>query len=146
MEPTIKKGEYALAEPLDKHAEIQRGELVVFMYPLDEKTVLGMRVVGTPGDTIEIRHKQVFVNGQPAIEPYAIHSDRTEYSQPGLPEPYKSRDNFGPLTIPPEEFFVLGDNRDQSNDSRYWGCVPRANIRGKIVGAGPLAGPFRDIQ
>lgn len=146
MEPTIKKGEYALAEPLDQHAEIRRSELVVFTYPREPKTILGKRVVGLPGDRIEIRHKQLFTNGEAVSEPYAIHSDKTEYSQPEQPEPYRSRDNFGPVTIPENSYFVLGDNRDESNDSRYWGPVPRANIRAKIVRAGAPPGTFRDIQ
>jgi signal peptidase I len=146
MEPTVRKGEYVLAEPLDKDAEVRRGELVVFTYPLDPKTIFAKRVVGLPGDRIEIRHKQLFVNGEGATEPYAIHSDPAEYSVPGLPEPYKSRDNLGPITVPQQQYFVLGDNRDASNDSRYWGSVPRTNIRAKIVRAGPLPGPFRDIQ
>jgi signal peptidase I len=146
MEPTIKKDEYALAEPLDKDAGIRRGELVVFTYPLDPKTVLAKRVVALPGDKIEVRHKQLFVNGEGATEPYAIHSDPAEYSEPGVPGPYRSRDNFGPVTVPQHQYFVLGDNRDGSNDSRYWGSVPRLNIRAKIVRAGPLAGPFRHIQ
>ena len=90
------------------------------------------RVVGLPGETITIRNKQVSIDGKPLPEPYTLFLDRVVY--PGgdiLPEPYRQRDNFGPITVPPGQYFAMGDNRDDSSDSRYWGTVPRGHIKGR---------------
>ncbi|HET7437751.1 MAG TPA: signal peptidase I [Thermoanaerobaculia bacterium] len=83
------------------------------------------RVVAVAGDTVQIRNKQLYLNGKLQNEPYAVHRDPAVYSDlPSLPEPYHSRDQFGPYTVPANSYFVLGDNRDESSDSRYWGAVP----------------------
>jgi signal peptidase I len=146
MEPTIRNGEYAVARPYGESENPERGDLIVFRYPLEQKTTFGKRVVGVPSDTIEIRTKQLIVNGKAVAEPYVTHTDPATFNNPELPEPYKSRDNFGPVTLLPAEYFVLGDNRDRSSDSRYWGSVPRSLILGKIVKAGPKDGPLRDVR
>jgi len=105
------------------------------------------RVLAVPGDRVEIRDKALYVNGTAVAEPYVRHDDPRTYPKlASLPEPYRSRDHFGPALIPPDQFFVLGDNRDRSSDSRYWGCVPRANIAGRIVKAGGRSGPLRPIE
>ena len=92
------------------------------------------RIVGLPGETIEIRDKQLFVNGSPLAEPYVHHEDREIYPRNDmLPEPYRSRDQFGPLTIPASHYFMLGDNRDRSHDSRWWGALPAKNVIGRAV-------------
>ncbi|HEX3110891.1 MAG TPA: signal peptidase I [Thermoanaerobaculia bacterium] len=147
MEPTLMKGEHAFAQPYKEAAVPQRGDVIAFKYPVDPKIVFAKRVVGVPGDTIQLVRKRLYLNGQPLTEGYVVHKDAQVYDYiPGLPEPYKSRDRFGPVKVGPDEFFVLGDNRDQSSDSRYWGMVPRGNILGKIVSAGEPIGELRPVQ
>jgi signal peptidase I len=112
MEPTLRVGDHVLLDKVTfRLREPQRGEIVVFHSPLDGKRDLVKRVIGVPGDTIEIRNKAVLVNGQALDEPYAVH-DRAGEALKG--------DNLGPLTVPPLGLFVLGDNRDESNDSSVW--------------------------
>jgi signal peptidase I len=112
--------------------EIKRGDIIVFRYPLQPETDFVKRVVGLPGDTVEVRDKKVSVNGKQLDEPYVIHEDPQVYPlQPALPEPYRSRDQFGPYSVPAGQYFAMGDNRDRSSDSRYWGTVPRSMIKGK---------------
>ena len=91
-----------------------------------KKALFIKRVVGLPGDTIEGRDKIIYVNNEPLEEPYAVHTD------PHInPKGAKTRDNFGPITVPDNALFVMGDNRDESFDSRFWGFVDRKNIKGK---------------
>jgi signal peptidase I len=112
--------------------EIRRGDIIVFRYPLQPDTDFVKRVIGLPGDTVEVHDKIVSVNGKPLVEPYVIHVDPTIYPpRPQLPEPYRSRDQFGPYFVPEGQYFAMGDNRDRSSDSRYWGTVPRSMIKGK---------------
>lgn len=112
--------------------DVERGDIVVFRYPLQPDTDFVKRVVGMPGETVTIRDKSVYVDGKPLDEPYVVYDDPQVYpDQPALPEPFRSRDHFGPYTIPPGQYFVLGDNRDRSSDSRYWGTVPRSMIKGR---------------
>jgi signal peptidase I len=112
--------------------EVRRGDIIVFRYPLQPDTDFVKRVIGMPGDTIEVRDKKVAVNGIVQDEPYVIHEDPQVYPlQPALPEPYRSRDQFGPFTVPDGQYFAMGDNRDRSSDSRYWGTVPRSMIKGR---------------
>ena len=112
--------------------EIRRGDIIVFRYPLQPDTDFVKRVIGMPGDTLEIRNKVVSINGKALDEPYVIHEDSQVFpAQPALPEPYRSRDQFGPYTVPPGQYFAMGDNRDRSSDSRYWGTVPRPMIKGR---------------
>ncbi|MBV9495913.1 MAG: signal peptidase I [Acidobacteria bacterium] len=132
MAPTIPAGSAVLMNRWAK--DVQRGDLLVFRFPLDPKTTLAKRVVGLPCDTIEIRDKQLFVNGAPANEPYVIHSDPVIYPrEAGLPEPYASRDQFGPLVVPVGHYFVLGDNRDRSNDSRFIGPIEADAMLGRVA-------------
>jgi len=146
MEPTLMEGEYAMAQRYKDGAVPRRGDVIAFKYPLDPKTVFAKRVVGVPGDTIQLVRKRLYLNGTRLPEGYVVHKNSQVYDSPGLPEPYKSRDTFGPVKIGPGQFFVLGDNRDQSSDSRYWGTVPRGNVIGKIVSAGEPVGELRPIQ
>lgn len=106
----------------------RRGDIVVFEYPLDRDKDFIKRVVGTPGDVVQIRNKQVFVNNAACEDGHEVHRDRGI-----LPAGETPRDNFGPVTVPPGAYFVMGDNRDNSYDSRFWGFVPRKKIKGLAV-------------
>lgn len=105
--------------------EPQRGDIIVFRYPEDPSQDFIKRCVGVPGDVVEYRDKQLLVNGEPVEEAYVKHS-QGERIVPG-------RDNFGPITVPEDKFFMLGDNRDNSRDSRYWGFVDYSQLRGKAL-------------
>ncbi len=104
----------------------KRHDIVVFRYPVDPSKDFIKRVIGLPGDTVRIQGKQVFVNDQPLVEPYAVHSDSRI-----LPASASPRDNLDPLVVPPHSLFVLGDNRDESYDSRFWKFVDMSELRGK---------------
>ncbi len=106
-----------------KGDEPARGDVIIFEYPNDPSVDYIKRVVGLPGDVIEVRNKQLYRNGQPVREDYV------RFAQPDRIEPV--RDNFGPVTVPPGKYFVMGDNRDNSMDSRFWGFVSRSAIRAK---------------
>lgn len=112
--------------------DVHRGDIVVFRYPLQPETDFVKRVIALPGETITIRSKKVFVNGQELPEPYVIFDDPQVYpDEPALPEPYRSRDHLPPYKVPEGQYFAMGDNRDRSSDSRYWGTVPRSMIKGR---------------
>ena len=115
--------------------EVRRGDVVVFRYPPDPTRDFIKRCVGVAGDTIEIRNKQLHVNGEPVDESgYARHGDsRTYPASVFLNEEYRMRDNFGPFTVPEGELFFLGDNRDDSHDSRFWGTVSVRNVKGRAL-------------
>jgi len=131
MEPTLPLGA-RFATILTKRAD--RGDIVTFVYPPNASVLYCTRVVAVGGDMVEIRAKRLFVNSKEVIEPYAFHDDSDVYpNRPSLPEPYRSRDWFGPFRVPVGTFFVLGDNRDRSSDSRYWGTVPQQNLLGRVV-------------
>ena len=100
----------------------KRGDVVVFEFPRNPSDDYIKRIVGVPGDTLTMRDKVLYVNGVKVSEPYAI------YSRPGVVLP---QDNFGPVTIPAGEYFMMGDNRDDSSDSREWGTVKRNALVGK---------------
>lgn len=106
----------------------RRGDIIVFKYPENPKKDFIKRVVAIEDDVIEERDKAIYLNGQRVIEPYAYHYDK--YVRPNRFDP---RDNFGPLVVPKGKVFVMGDNRDQSYDSRYWGFVDLKDIRGKAL-------------
>jgi len=103
-----------------------RGDIIVFMFPEDETKDFIKRVVGLPGETVEIRNKKVYINGRLMSEPFTQHVD------PGvIAHQIQPRDNLGPLVVPPDSYFVMGDNRDQSLDSRFWGYVKREKVKGR---------------
>lgn len=113
---------------------VRRGDIVVFRFPPDPRRDLIKRVVALPGETVEIRDKAVFVDGRLLEEPYAFHADdRTWPDEPGIPEDRRQRDQVPALRVPPRSYFVMGDNRDASNDSRFWGPVPAANLEGRAL-------------
>ncbi len=111
---------------------IRRGDIAVFRFPEDPSVDYVKRVIGLPGESISIRDKIVYVNGTPLEEPYASFRDPTVIpASLGLPEPFRSRDQMDPVRVPEGEYFMMGDNRDDSYDSRYWGTVPRPLIKGR---------------
>ncbi len=101
----------------------RHGDVIVFEFPEDPSKDFIKRVIGLPGDVIEVREKQVFRNGVLLEETYVQHVD----SSKTVPR----RDNFGPVMVPENKYFVMGDNRDESYDSRFWGFVERKTIAGK---------------
>lgn len=106
----------------------QRGDIIVFKYPDDPSRDFIKRLIAVEGDVVESRNKVIYVNGKPVAEPFAQHTDNS--IRPGGMEP---RDNFGPHIVPKGKYFMMGDNRDQSYDSRYWGYVDIKEIRGEAI-------------
>lgn len=138
MLPTIQIGDhlfvnklaYGLRVPLlgtkiVNFGELHRGDIVVFISPVEPSTDLIKRVVAVAGDTVEVRDKKLYVNGQ------AVSDEHAHFSDPHVKGP--PRDNFGPVTVPTGKFFVMGDNRDQSYDSRYWGFADVEAIKGRAT-------------
>ena len=106
--------------------EPKRGEIVVFIFPNDRSKDFIKRVIGVGGDAIEIKNKKIFINGKEYSDSYGIYSDNIIY-----PATMQPRDNFGPITVPKNSIFVMGDNRDESLDSRFWGFVDLKDVEGK---------------
>ena len=106
----------------------KRGDIIVFQYPNNPSQDYIKRCIATGGQTVEVREKHVIVDGDTLSEPYTIHIDPTI-----RPAGYDYRDNFGPLTVPKGEMFMMGDNRDNSNDSRFWGTVKMDYIKGHAM-------------
>jgi signal peptidase I len=144
----VDKLAYAPAGALSKHllpyTDVKRGDIIVFRYPVDIRQTFVKRVIGVPHDRIKLVNKQVYLNGKPLSEPYKYH--KTEYIDsyrdnfPGDPNTRLSDSGLemlskhvtaGEVVVPEGSYFAMGDNRDSSLDSRYWGFVPRENIIGK---------------
>jgi len=125
--PTLSRIERAVL-PID---EIKRGDVIVFKFPEDPERDFIKRTIGLPGDTIELRNKKVFVNGKALDEPY-VHF---LFPPPGdtPQEDFDVRVHYGPVTVPPDHYFMMGDNRDNSEDSRYWGFMPKSYVKGQAL-------------
>jgi signal peptidase I len=106
----------------------KRGEIVVFIYPNDRSKDFIKRVIGVAGDKIEIKNKKIFINDKEFKDSYGIYSDSLI-----LPKSMQPRDNFGPVIVPEKSIFVMGDNRDESLDSRFWGFVDLKDVEGKAL-------------
>jgi signal peptidase I len=106
----------------------QRGDVMVFEYPVDRSKDFIKRVIGVPGDEIEVRNKHVFVNGVLYQNPHEVYRETAV-----LPREMNPRDNFGPVRVPPRSYFMMGDNRDNSYDSRFWGVINESDIKGKAL-------------
>ncbi len=125
MLPTLRIGDYLLVNKfVYLFRPIRRGDIIVFKFPQDETRDFIKRVIGLPGQQLEIRGRQVFIDGKPLKEPYAVYS---EPSQLDSPAPY----HLGPIVIPPDHLFVMGDNRDNSLDSRSWGLLEESKVVGE---------------
>src|SRR5262245_23048595 len=113
---------------------IHRGDVLVFKYPEQPDRDFIKRVIGLPGETLEVREKKVYINGNALDEPYAhFLTPASEASAFHEVTSFDVRERYGPVTIPADHFFMMGDNRDNSQDSRYWGFLPRENIKGKAL-------------
>jgi len=158
MEKTLLVGDYllvnklcyggnGLGDHLMPYQKIQRGDIIVFHYPVDPQQHFVKRVIGVPGDRLRLVNKQVFLNGHALTEPYVQHIDptvsifRDDFPRTDLPAIMGMEGNWwlemkklvedGQLIVPQGHYFVMGDNRDDSQDSRYWGFVPQENIIGR---------------
>jgi len=111
--------------------DVHRGDIVVFKYPVEPERDFIKRVIGLPGETLELRAKKVYIDGRPLDEPY-VHflTAATTFAEVTSAD---VRENYGPITVPQDQFFVMGDNRDNSQDSRYWGYLPRGHVKGKAL-------------
>jgi signal peptidase I len=172
MEDTLLIGDHLLVDklayappgPVSKHllpyTEVRDGDIIVFRYPVDIRQTFVKRVIGEPGDRIRVVNKQVYRNGTPLNEPYKVH--KTDYMAPyrdnfpGEPDVMVDRGALdmlqkhvtnGEVVVPPNSYFAMGDNRDNSLDSRYWGFVPRENIIGKpLIIYWSFDAPSADLQ
>ena len=139
MKPTLQIGDHLLVNKFIYGIKIpfvrktllpinnpRREDIVVFIYPMDRSKDFIKRVVGIAGDTIEIRNKKIYLNGSLYNDGHGVYTDRRFF-----PASIEPRDNFGPVTVPAEHIFVMGDNRDQSYDSRFWGFVDLKDVLGK---------------
>jgi signal peptidase I len=158
MENTLLVGDYLLVDKLCyggrgpgdhilPYRKIQRGDVIVFHYPVDPKQHFVKRVIGVPGDRLRMVNKTVYINGKPLTEPYVRFIEppsnlfRDNFPRTDMPVIYGMEGKWwlemrklvedGELIVPQENYFVMGDNRDDSQDSRYWGFVPRENIIGR---------------
>ena len=156
MEDTLLIGDHLLVDKLAyappgsisgrilPYTPVKRGDIIVFRYPVDIQQTFVKRCIGVPGDRIKLVHKQLVLNGRMVEEPYVYH--KTEYldsyrddfpSEPNVHVSPRAEDMLrdhvvrGEVVVPPGHYFAMGDNRDSSLDSRYWGFVPRENIIGK---------------
>ena len=114
--------------------QIRRGDVLVFKYPVEPDRDFIKRVIGLPGETLELKEKKIYINGKPIDEPY-VHFLEEPRRNAELSEVTSSdvRENYGPVKVPPNQYFMMGDNRDNSADSRYWGFMPRDYVKGKAL-------------
>jgi signal peptidase I len=131
--------------------DVRRGDIIVFKYPVDPERDFIKRVIGLPGERLELRRKKVYINGKPLDEPYAHFLEPP--SPEGSPKKDDVREEYGPVTIPAGQYFMMGDNRDNSQDSRFWGFLPRSYIKGQALfiyfsfkEGGSVSNLFGDIQ
>jgi signal peptidase I len=141
MLDTLLVGDYLFVNKLDYGAKVpfteyrlpgfrqpQPGDIIVFQYPEDTRRDYIKRCVATGGQTVELKDKVLYVDGQKQVEPYVKHVDPTNH-----PASFDPRDNYGPVQVPPGHLFMMGDNRDNSNDSRFWGTVDMSLVKGRAM-------------
>jgi signal peptidase I len=144
MEPNLLVGDHLLvnkfvfaptATPVERGVlpirDIRRGDVIVFKYPEDPERDFIKRVIGLPGETVELRRQQIFVNGTRIEEPYAHYLLPAEADSEGAG--FDVRERYGPVPVPEGHLFVMGDNRDNSQDSRYWGFLPHHYVKGRAL-------------
>jgi signal peptidase I len=133
----VNKFTYGIRNPFNNKVMIplsqpRRGDVAVFIFPQDPSKDYIKRIIGLPGDRVQIINKKVLINGKPLLTPQAQNTDPLIIPPPKSPTE-SPRDNFGPAVVPPNAYFVMGDNRDHSYDSRFWGFVPMDNFKGKAM-------------
>ncbi|MCX6550384.1 MAG: signal peptidase I [Acidobacteria bacterium] len=126
--PTVSSGERLLLPIRD----VRRGDVVVFKFPEDPERDFIKRVIGLPGETVELKAHRIYINGKAIDEPYAHYLPRPERVGAEVTSD-DVRDAYGPAHVPPNHLFVMGDNRDNSEDSRYWGFLPTDNVKGRAL-------------
>jgi signal peptidase I len=145
MDPTLLVGDFLLVNKLVyanaptaferavlPRRTLTRQDIVVFKYPNELSKDFVKRVIGLPGEKLEIKNKQVFINDKPLEEKYKVHADAQIIAKTDTYNYDDTiRDNYGPVTVPADRIFVMGDNRDNSADSRYWGFLPLDYIKGR---------------
>ncbi len=131
MEDTLLVGDYIFVNKLayEYGGQPKAGDIIVFKYPNNPTKDFIKRIVAGPGQIVQVADKVLYVDGYVA----SIPEDSKHIDRRIIPGDLSFRDNFEPYTVPPGEYFVMGDNRDDSRDSRFWGCVPEENIKGKAV-------------
>lgn len=144
MEPNLLIGDHLIvnkmifapsATPVERAMlptrEVRRGDVVVFKYPEEPERDFIKRVIGLPGDRLELRSKVLYINDQPLQEDYA------HYASPATADAFGAsgdlRESYGPVTVPQGQYFMMGDNRDNSEDSRYWGFLPASYVKGNAL-------------
>jgi signal peptidase I len=164
MKPNLLVGDHLLvnkfifaptASPLERMLlpmrPIERGDVLVFKFPEEPDRDFIKRVIGLPGDTLELKNQTIVINGMPLVEPYANYLFPP--AAEGETETLDLRRKYGPVTVPPEHYFMMGDNRDDSQDSRYWGFMPQSYVKGRALfiywsfetpedGSAPPGGPL----
>jgi signal peptidase I len=133
----VNKFSYGIRSPFSNKVWIatgkpQRGDIAVFIFPQDPSKDYIKRVVGLPGDKVQVINKKVYINGRLLETPQAVYADPTIIPPPQSPIE-SPRDNFGPVVVPQDKYFFMGDNRDQSYDSRFWGFVSMDALKGKAM-------------
>jgi signal peptidase I len=113
-------------------ADIKRGDVLVFKYPVEPERDFIKRVIGLPGETVEVKERKIYINGT------VVDDSRAHYLLPATSDyhevtSFDVRERYGPVTVPANQYFVMGDNRDNSQDSRYWGFLPRELVKGKAL-------------
>jgi signal peptidase I len=127
MKQSLLVGDHILVNKfIYKFQKPQKGDIIVFKFPPDPEKDFIKRVIGVAGDVIECRDKKLYVNHEPVNHDYGVYTDPHI-----IPAKVRPRDNFGPITVPKDSLFVMGDNRDESFDSRFWGFVDLKAVNGK---------------
>jgi signal peptidase I len=143
MEPNLLIGDHLIVNKMEfaptatglerailPNRDIRRGDVIVFKYPEEPERDFIKRVIGLPGDRVELREKRVIINGQPIEDPHAHY---LEPPSGGAARSTDVRETYGPVTVPDRQYFVMGDNRDNSQDSRYWGFLPASYVKGRAL-------------